>query len=173
MADKRIPAFPGLSCLILVVQKPLLVYFMSLINPYEACPFKPNHRRSKTIPTFSKLLKICHVKQNGSRITFNSNLHSRVTFKKKKKIIIINKKICRFHVSIQFLNANHDFKQINLHHTSRIKYKKPSVQGRKRTSSCVDKVISNSYFVGSVNFCHRDATLKAKVCVTRFQIDPF
>ena len=152
-----------------------------LINPYEACSFKPNHRQSKTILTFSKFLNICHVKQNGLRITFNSNLHSRVTLKKNKKIIIIinayNWSISHEHEKIlQLLIANHGFKQMNLHHTSRVKYRGPYVQGSKRTCSCVDKMISNSYFlcsVCSVLFCHRDATLKANVFVTSFQIDPF
>ena len=77
---------------------------------------KPNHRRCKIRPTFLRFSKIHHAKQNGLRITINSNLHSRVTLKLKKKMREKKEKNrSRGHGKILALITNHDFnKNVNV-----------------------------------------------------------
>ena len=73
--------------LTLFVQGPLKVWFMTFIDPYQVRVLskprsKLNHNRSRTIHLKTiKTPGIHHSKQNGSRITFNSVLHLRVTLK--------------------------------------------------------------------------------------------
>ena len=91
LADKRISIFPGLSRLLANATKDDIMSYLACLKTISGLLYDlnrsirsisfPNHRRSKTIPTFSKLSKIHHVKQKGSRITIISNLHSRVTLK--------------------------------------------------------------------------------------------
>ena len=91
LADKRIPIFPWLSCLLANATKDDVMSYLTCLKTISGLLYDfnrsirsisfPNHRRSKTIPTFSKLSKIHYLKQTDSRITIISNLHSRVTLK--------------------------------------------------------------------------------------------
>ena len=79
LADKRIPIFPGLSCLLANATKDDVMSYLTCLKTISGLLYDFNRsirrRRSKTIPTFLKLSKIHHLKQNDSRITIISNLH--------------------------------------------------------------------------------------------------
>ena len=77
------------ECLTLFVQGPLEVWFMTFIDPYKvpvlSCP-NPGQNLTTTVREqfiFKTIKKpgIHHAKQNGSRVTFNSVINTRVTFK--------------------------------------------------------------------------------------------
>lgn len=84
LVDKRIPVFLGLSCLLANAAKHDVMSDLTCSKTISGLLYDFNWSiwsiwRCKIIPTFSKFSKINHAKQNGLRITINSNLHSRVT----------------------------------------------------------------------------------------------
>ena len=67
---------------------------------------------------------------------------------------------------IQLNMNNNNYKKIT-------KQDHDHVKGSKVTRFCIDKLVSSSDFLCSVNFCHYNAMLEEKKVIKAFQIHPF
>ena len=66
--------------------------------------------------------------------------------------------------------------QLNMNNNSNKKITKQDhdhVKGIKLTCFCIDKLVSSSDLLCSVDFCHYDAMLEEKNIIKAFQIHPF